>query len=233
MKKRLYCISKKLVWVIPMIGFCFLTGMGYNPDDADGPGPDNDRTVANKEKIIARWSFDASNPGRNSVSNDYHARVGRKVAIVPGITGNAIEITPSKNIKDLGIEIPHEVLPADLSELTFSAWVAPKILGENATIIRKEDIGVHGTNRLLLAIQNNGKFLTMGINCGGNYAECDAVISPEELCDGNWHLVAGTFDGHKMHVFLDGREIGSFERQAPLSTVHDFTPIKTWRDDIA
>ncbi|MDR1675185.1 MAG: hypothetical protein LBR86_01760, partial [Tannerella sp.] len=64
MKKRLYCISKKLVWIIPVTGFCFLNGMDYGPDGTDESGSDNDRTVAAKEILVARWSFDAPNLGR-------------------------------------------------------------------------------------------------------------------------------------------------------------------------
>ncbi|MDR0725211.1 MAG: hypothetical protein LBF59_04285, partial [Prevotellaceae bacterium] len=143
------------------------------------------------------------------------------------------EITASKDAKNLGVEISHEVLPDGLKELTFSAWIAPRTLKENATILRKEDAGIQGENRLLFAIQNQGRFLTLGLNCGGNYAECDALVSPQELCDGKWHLATGTFDGRTMRVYLDGREIGAFERQAPLNTIHDFAPIKTWRDDIS
>ncbi|MDR1381804.1 MAG: hypothetical protein LBJ47_10060 [Tannerella sp.] len=203
--------------------------MGY---DTSGFGTDGDNTVADTEKLIARWSFDVPNPGRNSVSDNFHARIGRKVGIVPGITGNAVEFS-SKDAKDMSIEIPHDVLPAGLSELTFSAWIAPEMPGKHAAIICKEDVGMYGDNRLLLAIRDNGKFLALGINCGGNYAECDALVSPRELCDGNWHLVAGTFDGVMMRVYLDGKETGSFERHAPLSTVHDFAPIRIWRGDIA
>jgi hypothetical protein len=231
-EKTVCCISKKLVWLIPIMGCCFLTGM-YIPTDSDESGSDKGRNVVSTEKLIARWSFDSPNPGRNGVSDNFHARIGRKVGIVAGVTGNAVDIS-SKEAKDASIEVSHEVLPEDLNELTFSAWIAPRTFGRNATIIRKEDIGVHGENQLLFAIQNQGKFLTLGINCGGNYAECDALVAPQELCDGNWHLVVGTFDARRiMHVYLDGREIGAFERQAPLNTVYDFTPIKAWRDDIA
>jgi hypothetical protein len=39
-----------------------------------------------------------------------------------------------------------------------------------------------------------------------------AAISPEaseDVWDGRWHFVAGTFDGDTVRVFVDGREIGS------------------------
>ncbi|MDR1896688.1 MAG: hypothetical protein LBR10_07860 [Prevotellaceae bacterium] len=193
-------------------------------------GSESDEQAAENNALIGRWSFDlASNAGRNVASNKYHASVQKNIRIVPGVFGNAAELS-SKGTK---IEISADVLPAGLREFTFSAWLAPKTLTASSTIIRKEDVGSHGDNRLLFAFQNDGRFLSLGINCGGNYAECDAVVSPKELCDGKWHFAAGTFDGKTMHVYLDGKEIGSMERQAPLSTIHDFSPIATWRDNIA
>jgi hypothetical protein len=87
MKKKLHYITRRLVWIVPLAGYFFLTGMGYDPSDTDEPGPDNDKTAASTEQLIARWSFDAPNPGRNSVSDNFHARVGRRISIVPGIAG--------------------------------------------------------------------------------------------------------------------------------------------------
>jgi hypothetical protein len=190
-------------------------------------------TLSPQDGLIGRWSFDsASNPSRNAALNQFHAKIDKKLKTVPGIAGNAVELS-SDSLSRTKIEIIPGVLPEDLREFTFSAWLSPKSLKSNSTIIRKEDVGRHGENRLLFAFQNDGKFLTLGINCGGNYAECDAIISPEELCDGHWHFAAAAFDGKTMRVFLDGREIGSLERQAPINTVNDFVPTKIWRDDIA
>jgi len=240
MKKRSYLIGKHMsrallllaVFVLGCSGDRkqlyvgnFVTGnivnTGRNEDASERP-------VINAG-LIGRWSFDGSDIGRNSVSDKHHARIKNKVKTVPGVIGKAIELTRTDSA---AIEIAPDVLPEGLKELTFTAWIAPKSL-DNASIIRKEDVGHHGENRLLFAFQNNGKFLSLGINCGGNYAECDAIVSTQELCDGKWHLAAGTFDGQIMRVYLDGREIGSFERQAPINTIHDFSPIKKWRDDIA
>ena len=34
-------------------------------------------------------------------------------------------------------------------------------------------------------------------------------VAPSEVWDGNWHMVAGTFDGSFAHFFFDGHEVGS------------------------
>jgi hypothetical protein len=204
----------------------FVTGKTGNTDRNEDA---TERPVVNAG-LIGRWTFDGSDIGRNSVSDKHHARIKNKVKTAPGVIGKAIELS---RLDSAAIGIAPDVLPEGLSEFTFTAWVAPKSLDYHASIIRKEDVGQHGENRLLFAFQRNGSFLSLGINCGGNYAECDAIVSSQELCDGKWHLAAGTFDGQTMRVYLDGKEIGSFERQAPINTIHDFSPLKSWRDDIA
>jgi hypothetical protein len=98
-EKKLYRIRKKIAWLIPVISCCFLTGIGFDPSETDSPDAENDKTAAAKEQLVARWSFDAPNAGRNSVSDNFHARIGRKVGIVPEITGNAVDFS-SKNNKD-------------------------------------------------------------------------------------------------------------------------------------
>ncbi|MDR2862945.1 MAG: hypothetical protein LBV54_03595 [Puniceicoccales bacterium] len=181
--------------------------------------------------LIGRWTFDgdaAQGGVRNAAADKYHATASGALKTVPGVIGDAVEFSGQAKV-----EVSPEVLPVGLSELTFSAWVAPSSLEGNPTIFRKEDSGRHGDNRLFFGFRGEGKFLSLGLNCGGNYAECDAIVSPAELSDGRWHLVAGTFDGRVMRVWLDGREIGSFERQTPLSTVHDFAPMKISRDAVA
>jgi hypothetical protein len=203
----------------------FVTGNSSNSDHNEDT---NEHPVVNGG-LIGRWSFDGSNIGRNSVVDKHHARIKNKVKTIQGVTGKAIELNPADSA---AIEISPEVLPEKLQGLTFTAWIAPKSL-DNRVIINKEDAGGYGVYRLQLALQDS-KYLSLGINCGGNYAECDAVVSSQELCDGKWHLAAGTFDGHTMRVYLDGKEIGSFERQTQISTIYDFRPLNNkHRDDIA
>ncbi|MDR1962206.1 MAG: LamG domain-containing protein, partial [Planctomycetaceae bacterium] len=173
--------------------------------------------------LIGRWSFDNDLPGlvKNSVNELFNAKISQEFPRVDGVHGKAIDLSGSYQI-----EIPADFVPSGLTELTFSAWVAPRHLNGYVEIIRKEDANGPVQNRLLLAFQNSGQFLTLGLNIGGNYSECDAVITPEEILDGHWHFVTGTFDGKFMHVYLDGQEIGSYEHQSSqINTSADFRPL--------
>ncbi|GHT17024.1 hypothetical protein FACS1894189_2140 [Planctomycetales bacterium] len=188
-----------------------------------------------EEGLVNHWTFDDDAPGivKNSADVRFNAKVSQDFLHVEGVLGKAIDLSGQYQI-----EIPAGFVPAGLKGLTFAVWVAPRSLNGNVEILRKEDLG-HGygndeTPRLLFAFQDNGRFLTLGMNTGGNYAELDAFIIKEELLDEKWHHVAGTFDGKAMHVYLDGKEIGSYERQSPyIKTVSEFSPMLKDRDAIA
>ncbi|MDR1491875.1 MAG: hypothetical protein LBT05_04025 [Planctomycetaceae bacterium] len=186
--------------------------------------------LAADDGMIARWSFDETgvNQGKNADADRFHAKLSSAFPQVNGIFGKAVDLSGQYQI-----EIPADVVPEGLKQLAFSAWTSPKELKGYAEIICKEDVGRHGENRLLFAFQNSGNYLTLGLNSGGNYVECDAVIAPEEVLDGQWHFVVGTFDGKFMRLYLDGQEIGVMECQAELNTARDFAPITVNRDQIA
>jgi hypothetical protein len=179
------------------------------------------------KSLVGIWNFDNDNEKviKNSVNEKFNAISNQPVSLVEGVFGKGIDLKGSK------IEIPADFIPSGMEQLTFSAWVAPRQLDGVCTILRKEDASGPVQNQLLFGFQNSGNFLTLGINTGGNYGECDAVIDKSEVLDGNWHFVAGTFDGQFMRVYLDGKEIGSYERQSPkINTSADFRPLKHyWR----
>jgi hypothetical protein len=183
--------------------------------------------------LIGRWGFDEVSGGvAKDSAGRFDASVSRELPLVDGVVGKAVELSGAYEIS-----VTPDFLPSGISDVTISAWVAPKSLSGFREIFRKEDSGQGGgnaeANRILFSFQDNGRFLTLGLNTGGNYAECDALINPSEVLDGKWHFVAGTFDGKRMRVFLDGREIGSYLRQSCLSTAADFRPLTKWRDAIA
>ncbi|MDR3234891.1 MAG: hypothetical protein LBT46_14730, partial [Planctomycetaceae bacterium] len=178
------------------------------------------------EGLVNHWSFDNDSAGvvKNSVNEQFNAKLSQDFPRVDGIHGKAVDLSGNYQI-----EIPANFVPSRLKELTFSAWIAPRSLGGYANIIRKDDVNGPVTNRLLFALQENGRFLSLGLTTGGNYAECDGIIAPEELLDGQWHFVAGTFDGKTMRVYLDGKEVGSYERQSSqIDTSADFRPLKKY-----
>jgi hypothetical protein len=169
-----------------------------------------------ENRLLGRWSFDDADLGRNTANSQLNAKIDKRIKTVAGVAGNAVVLNAQKRTV---IEVSPDILPEDgIRELTFSAWIAPTSIAHNASIICKDHhVKSWESNRMSLTLRD-GRFLALGINCGGNYAECKAPVSSAELCDGRWHLVGGTFDGKRMHVYLDGREIASFERQTGIRT---------------
>ena len=96
----------------------------------------------------------------------------------------------------------------DSTGLTISAWIQPtKVTDHWQTIVRRED----GWRRQLLAIGRTGDTwgLWIGAGISGSYEEFGASVDPKTLSDGNWHHVAGTYDGKQITLYVDGKQIGS------------------------
>lgn len=92
--------------------------------------------------------------------------------------------------------------------LTISAWIRPTEPTDRwQTIARRED----GWRRQLLALGRTGDTwgLWMGAGIGGRYVEFGAPVKPQSIADGDWHHVAGTFDGKQMNLYVDGTQVGS------------------------
>ena len=92
--------------------------------------------------------------------------------------------------------------------LTISAWIRPtKTTNEWQTIVRRED----SWRRQLLSIgESDGTWgLWMGAGIGGKYVEFGAPFKASILGDGEWHHVAGTYDGKEINLYVDGELIGN------------------------
>ena len=84
--------------------------------------------------LLGRWSFDDADLGRNTADGRLNAKIDKRVKVVAGVVGKAVELSPRKATV---IEVPPDILPENgLSELTFSAWIAPATLRLSARIIR-------------------------------------------------------------------------------------------------
>ncbi|MCH2183394.1 MAG: DUF1592 domain-containing protein [Mariniblastus sp.] len=103
------------------------------------------------------------------------------------------------------------------SGVTISAWIRPaRTTDPWQTIVRRED----SWRRQLLAIGKTGETwgLWMGAGIDGQYVEFGAPVDREILGDGEWHHVAGTYDGQQIKLYLDGQPIGSQTAVGQLHT---------------
>ena len=97
------------------------------------------------------------------------------------------------------------VSPIDLSfskQMTIEAWVQPDDLTSTQyqEVLRQE--GVTSPD-WILSFQNFGTVLSFGVRTDGVHWELDAPINVADLVDGNWHHVAGVYDGSEMRIYVD------------------------------
>jgi hypothetical protein len=144
--------------------------------------------------MIAHWTFDDA-----ASTKGYPART-------EGVFGKAIRLSGGHNLR-----APGKYDFSKIKQITISAWVSPAGFQAYDEICRKED----GNNRILFSFQHNGTILSLGLNVG-KYVECDAPIRPGQVADGRWHFCAATFDGKKMRVYLDGKQIASLDRPGAI-----------------
>ena len=156
-----------------------------------------------RQGLSGHWKFDSLTEGllRDSARLGLDASVRGEVSLEDGVFATAACLDGRHAIR-----VKTNEVFADLPSITISAWVSPKELSGYREIFRKED----GDKRILFSFQNGGRILSLGLNVeGSGYEELDAAVQPALLTDLQWHHVAGTFDGEKMRVYLDGLEIGS------------------------
>ena len=144
--------------------------------------------------LLAQWEFDQEGNPKGVHGNALH---------LYGKHSHAVDIAPK-----LG----------ELEQVSLCAWVRPTDLSGYREIFRQEC-----DDRLLFSFQHGGTILSFGLNAGG-YVECETTIAPEPLLDGQWHHCAATYDGEVMRLYLDGTQIASLERSAPMRLSKTVTP---------
>jgi len=155
---------------------------------------------------IAHWPFEGHSGAtlENLANARLDARITSGLSLRQGVRGNALWLQgPS------AVRVPAAEIFGSLESITISAWVMPTELSGYREIFRKED----GDRRILFSFQLDGRILSLGLNTEGmGYQELDTPIDPAVLSDGQWHHVAGTYDGRDAKVYLDGLIIGSKAR---------------------
>lgn len=137
---------------------------------------------------------------------------GGEPKYIEGKNGKAIEFSPEAAM----IRIPADSALRPLEATTVCAWVKPteETKGKQ-TVFRIED----GGDRRFMAIGGNKGIwgLWFGLGISGTYTEISADYDPKKLIDGQWHHVAGTFDGKHMRLYIDGKKVGELAAPGKLA----------------
>ncbi len=133
------------------------------------------------------------------------------VGFVPGRIGQAF------SFNDAGFVEVASTPALETPAVTVTAWVRSEgSPGNFAYVLSKGAADCDGASYALFTGANGG--LQFYVSDGASLA-----VSPDAgqtLWDGNWHLVAGTFDGATVRLYVDGVEVGS-GTPAPIAINYD------------
>jgi Concanavalin A-like lectin/glucanases superfamily len=106
------------------------------------------------------------------------------------------------------VQVPDSASLEPASAVSVTAWVkATGSPGEFKYIVSKGSLSCIAASYGLYTGPNGGINFYVSNNGGWSYA-----LSPDGgagIWDGNWHFVAGTYDGTAVHLYVDGSEVGS------------------------
>jgi hypothetical protein len=125
---------------------------------------------------------------------------------VPGIIGTALAFNGPNDI----VTIPHSKSLSPFPQMTLAAWVRGnrEQTGEWPRIIDKftwTEAPVSGRGVVLNTVRGNG---SVGI-CGFWDRQQQNLGNDFSVLDDQWHHLAGSFDGHRLHIYVDGVSRGA------------------------
>lgn len=154
---------------------------------------------------VGRWHLDEiqGNTTPDSSGNGLDGTVSQLVSAMSGRFGNAVSLTaPSRGSSAIVVTGSKSLEP---KELTVLAWV--KRSGAPPTYRYVIAKGARACQAASYALYTGGTGgLAFYVDDGSQ-----ARLSPDAgpgLWDGDWHAVAGRYDGSRVRLFVDGREIG-------------------------
>lgn len=201
--------------------------------------------IRSSENMIGAFVWDwvdqsrlAELPKRYSIkdqsSNSANGAVyGSGVAVdaeIESITGKAYDgytIIESQNNNLYNSE-----LSGDNASFTFEAIVKPASTNMNSVLLSK------GDNQVALKTQSSGSGLEFFVVTNGSWKSCTANF-PENWV-GNWHQVAGTYDGSTLKIFIDGVQVASRadkvtvdSTEAPVAVGYDTVRSRSFDGEIS
>jgi len=160
-------------------------------------------------QVVHDWSLH----GNNGTLGDSPGADSHDPSWIPGVfSGSALRFD---GVDDF-VAIPDSASLAP-ARLTVAAWVRGTAPSDHFRyIVSKGAITCDHSSYGLYSSSNGGLAFYIG-DTSKYYVSPEA---PPAVWDGNWHNVAGTFDGSTVRLYVDGRQIGS---GTPAATAIDYS----------
>jgi len=166
---------------------------------ADGSVATGEVWSFNSGQFVAHWKldYDSESTAENSISSDYQGRLVGGPTWTQGIIGGALQFD---GINDY-VEIVDSNDFAVINQITVCAWIkTDRISRDYRSIITKGDRSWRLQGNLSGNVLHFG---CTGLKIAGNSrSSIDGKVSVD---DGQWHHVAGVYDGKKISIYIDGQ----------------------------
>ena len=149
--------------------------------------------------LIGWWKFDdgAGGTAADSSGNNLHGTIAGNPAWIDGMADKALKFDGDGDYVDLGNDSSFNMT----SQITVAAWIKVDTFDcEWQAVITKGD----GSWRL----QRNGTQGSIEFACTGAFvpgAQVGSLFGTVGINDGKWHHIAGTYDGSRICLYVDGR----------------------------
>ena len=152
--------------------------------------------------LVSYWTFD-DGTANDTVDGNHGTHVGSGVTPnVTGIVGKAMSYNDTTSAY-ITVPTPHTLNAATdaTNEITMEAWVQPtQIKTGHTEIMRQQAPGYR-----FISFQSGG--VQIMFNLEGS--QLIVPITAADFEDGDWHHIAGTYDGTTQRLYIDGTEAGS------------------------
>jgi len=168
--------------------------------------------------LVGFWKINegAGSTANDSSGNNLHGIITGNPTWVDGLDGYALQFDGDGDLVDLGNDLSLNIT----NQITVAAWIKVNIFDcEWQAIITKGD----GSWRL----QRNGTQGSIEFACTGAFvpnALVGSLFGTISVNDGQWHHIAGTYDGSKICLYVDGKLDVSSEATGSVE-VNDYNVI--------
>ena len=151
---------------------------------------------------LVAW-YRAEGSGADSTRN--HDGTPISLTYGPGEVGQAFQFGGTGSV------FAPDAPDLDAQNLTVETWVKPQPMSENQThyIVSK------GTNNYAIGLFQDTLYFQVTVGPNNLALQASVHVDPDTWI-GQWHHVAGTFDGKLLRLYLDGQFVAGRESEAPI-----------------
>jgi hypothetical protein len=194
MKKYFYLIIIVLISSLVLTG-CLLSNVGQVPA-TEQSGISYLTKNPGSPDLVGLWHFDTD--ANDSTANHNDGTLKGNAYFTTGNFDNAVSLDGSGDY----VEVPDSTFLRP-SNVTVECWVKSSTIKSYQYIVAKYYAGGNASYGLYTG-SSTGLFFY--VSDGGYALSNDAGT---RVWDGNWHHIAGTYDGSTLRLYVDGSEVGT------------------------